>query len=276
MAVGGGSYHWRVGAFWVTADDLAQKPLGGLLAALQTAAALREAALDFVVAPLAALDGRLVVQPTPRWALALYPYLKGEGYEFHARLDADSALELAEMLAAVHTAAVSAPDLAELVPVRGELERALNDLDSPWNAGPYSERARQATAARAGLIRALLRELDELSEAVGAGSDVTTHGEPHPGNLLRVGGRLVLLDWDTVARAPRERDLCWLDGHPEALEHYARITGVAPDPRAMRLFRLRWRLDDIATFVSMLRAPHEVNEDTTRWIGWGIAAPGDG
>lgn len=33
---------------------------------------------------------------------------------------------------------------------------------------------------------------------------VITHGEPHSGNLLRTGTRLLLLDWDTAGLAAQE------------------------------------------------------------------------
>ena len=45
---------------------------------------------------------------------------------------------------------------------------------------------------------------------------VITHGEPHPGNLIRTGNGLAMVDWDTVALAPRERDL-WMLADDESL-----------------------------------------------------------
>jgi hypothetical protein len=37
----------------------------------------------------------------------------------------------------------------------------------------------------------------------------------------------------------------------------------------MDLYRLRWKLDDIASFVQMFRSPHERDADTDLWIAFG-------
>jgi spectinomycin phosphotransferase len=48
-----------------------------------------------------------------------------------------------------------------------------------------------------------------VREAAESGPVVVTHGEPHPGNILRAAGGLYLIDWDTVGLALPERDL-WM------------------------------------------------------------------
>ena len=78
---------------------------------------------------------------------------------------------------------------------------------------------------------------------------VLTHGEPHPGNLIRTENGLRLVDWDTVLLAPPERDL-WLlarDGvsDEQVAAEYAARTGHRADPRGMRLQRRRWALTDV-------------------------------
>jgi thiamine kinase-like enzyme len=47
--------------------------------------------------------------------------------------------------------------------------------------------------------------LDRVREV--GGPYVITHGEPHPGNLLRTRAGLRLIDWDMTALARPERDL---------------------------------------------------------------------
>jgi spectinomycin phosphotransferase len=69
-----------------------------------------------------------------------------------------------------------------------------------------------------------------------------------------MGKHLVLLDWDTVGLAPAERDLWMLPG--DALDRYAGLTGKPVNPAGIRLYRLRWALDDIRAFTEDLRAPH--------------------
>ena len=84
-----------------------------------------------------------------------------------------------------------------------------------------------------------------------------THGEPHPGNIIRVGREIMLVDWDTVGLAPPERDL-WLVASEtgDELRRYTELTGRIVDATALELYRLRWALDDISCFVRDLRRPH--------------------
>ena len=95
-----------------------------------------------------------------------------------------------------------------------------------------------------------------------------THGEPHPGNVMRVGSRRMLIDWDTVGLAPPERDL-WLvvSETGEEARRYADLTGRAVDPARLALYRLRWALDDICAFVNRLRTEHRHTADTEHaWL----------
>jgi spectinomycin phosphotransferase len=97
---------------------------------------------------------------------------------------------------------------------------------------------------------------------------VVTHGEPHPGNLLRLPGGYLLVDWDTVGLAVPERDL-WLVATESAdLARYAAATGRTPDPAALAFYRLRWYLDDVAAFAGQFRSPHGRTADTRQsWEG---------
>jgi len=115
-----------------------------------------------------------------------------------------------------------------------------------------------------------LARFDELvRDAARSGPAVITHGEPHPGNIIRSGGRLLLVDWDTIGLALPERDL-WLvagNGTREA-DRYAQLTGRQPSSAALQLNRMRWSLDDITLSARDFRGPHEQTEDTDlAWAG---------
>jgi len=125
--------------------------------------------------------------------------------------------------------------------------------------------ARQALAGRADAVTASLASFDRLAahQAQSNGGLVITHGEPHGGNLMHTGGRLVLIDWDTVALAPPERDLWMLDdGTDGALAAYTEATGRIVDPMAISYYRLAWMLADLASFTGLLRAEHQRDADT--------------
>ena len=176
------------------------------------------------------------------------------------------------MLAALHRvdpAAVRLPRREMGLSWRGDLEIALRELGRPWTGGPFTEPARALLAGAAGPVRRGLDTLDQWASGPAAAANlVITHGEPHPGNVIRVAplapaaparpaARLMLIDWDTVALAPPERDL-WMVATEtgDELRRYTELTGRPVDATALELYRLRWALDDLSCFVRDLRAPH--------------------
>jgi spectinomycin phosphotransferase len=77
-------------------------------------------------------------------------------------------------------------------------------------------------------------------------------------------GRL-LVDWDTVALAPPERDLWMLRSDDiDAADLYLRATGRRLEAAALDFFRLVWDLKDLAEYLDLLRSPHLENDDTVR------------
>jgi spectinomycin phosphotransferase len=123
-------------------------------------------------------------------------------------------------------------------------------------------------APRATDIAQLTACFDRLADLTGATrvSPVMTHGEPHPANLMSVEGRLVLLDWDTAALAPPERDVSLIafTGN-EGVDRYQQAAGRELDPAVMMLYRLRWYLDDLASTIRIFRNRHRDTLDTRRW-----------
>lgn len=287
LPVGAGSYHWLAvdGAgkgHFVTVDDLDQKTYLGpdrdsaferLRCALDTAHALRRhAGLEFVVAPLPTPRAETVRRIGSRHAATVYPFVQGTPPGFGAILEPNERVALVRMLARLHEADPAmvpfARQIAVALPARRSLERALGQLDVVWSGGPFSEPTRALLAEHAAGIRRLLETFDELADRVeAAGAEpVVTHGEPHGGNIIRAGGRLLLIDWDTVGFAPRERDL-WMLATANAadLELYSEVSGRSVDQNAVTFYKLRWQLDDISLFIDDLRAPHERSADTEHW-----------
>jgi len=270
--VGAGSYHWvvtdREGTrAFVTVDDLDRKPwLGdtreaafdGLGRAFDTALALRNAGLGFVVAPIPTSRGETVRRLGPRHTIALFPFVDGHAGEFGDHDPSERAAVLT-MLTELHQATPAVASVARSIvldlPSRRRLEAALQELDQTWTGGPFSEPARQALAEHASDVAELLALANRLAADVASRSSewVVTHGEPHPGNVMRAGERRVLVDWDTVALAPPERDLWLVVG--DTSDHQIDQTAVA-------YFRLRWDLEDLGSYLNELRSPHRHSEDT--------------
>ncbi|MFE6777578.1 phosphotransferase family protein [Streptomyces sp. NPDC057702] len=284
--VGFGDYHWIAESAdghraFVTVADLAHKEqwgadpdaaYAGLRAALETALALRARPdHDFVVAPLTTREGRALRRLDARHALSVFPYEDGVAGEFGqvpSRAERD---EVLDVLAALHRGTVPAttPRLALELPTRASLERALAATGDPWHGGPFAEPARELVRAAESALRGRLAAFDDLvAEVAGRGARrVVTHGEPHPGNVLRrAGGRPLLVDWDTVGLAVPERDLWLVSTDPADLARYAEASGHAPDPGALALYALRWELGDVAEFLDRFRSPHEHTEDAA--LAW--------
>lgn len=293
VALGGGSHHWAAevpdsAGYFLAVDDLLDKPwLGaaadaafrGLRDAFRTARELRDrAGLRFVLAPLPSRRGEAVVRLTPRYSLAVFPFLRGKAGHWGDDLTAQHRDQVLRMLADLHAAtpvvrSLASPRAGEVYE-RAGLEAALGDLDRPWTGGPFAEPARRALAARAGVVTGWLADFDRLATHVAAASagQVITHGEPHAGNIMRAGSRRLLIDWDTVALAPPERDLWMLDdGTAGALAAYTDATGRTADTMALRYYRLAWRLADLAGFTRTLRSRHQRDAGTEHaWCSLGI------
>jgi spectinomycin phosphotransferase len=289
---GGGSYHWRVAdqqgrAYFVTVDDLDDKDwmadtreavFDGLARALRVSAALRhDAGLAFVLAPIAARAGDLLRRIDGRYTVSVFPFLAGHAQRFGPYADAGLRDRVLDLLIALHRATPAvrawAPPHAPRFAGRGDLEAFLAEPDRPWDGGPYSEPARQALAPYADALTRLVAGFDRLIARTARSREhvVITHGEPHPGNIMTVGEDLYLIDWDTAALAPPERDLSLLVGAPDdgparSQDRYQQATGRAVDPDAVTLYRLRWYLDDTASAVRMFRNAHQETADTRRWL----------
>lgn len=284
---GGGSHHWKVTgadglAWFVTVDDLDGKDwlgdtreavFGGLGRALNTAAALRdEAGLVFVVAPLPARDGGLLRRIDDRYAVSVFPFLAGRSYRFGPYPGPQLRGRALDMIAALHRATPAVRGLAPPHVLgfagRDDLDAFLRDPGRPWSGGPFSEPARKLLAARATDLARLTAAFDQLTAATAAARAglVITHGEPHPANLMSVGDRLVLIDWDTAALAPPERDVALIAAASnEGIDRYRQAAGRDLDPAVLTLYRSRWYLDDLASAIRMFRHEHRDTPDTRQW-----------
>lgn len=288
--LGFGSHHYsarddRGDRWFVTVDDLSAKPwmapdnegvVNGLERALLTALTLRAAGLDFVHAPTVRRDGRVLARIADRYAMSVFAFVDGRGGEFADTLTIPERRVLFACIGRLHGSTGDVPD--ELprrdplgITLRDRLIVALSELETPWSGGPYSERVRELLAANAGEVRDMLAAYDDHVDVVRRSDTkwVITHGEPHPGNLIWTSDDgFQLVDWDTVALAPVERDL-WDLGAPtdEEWRAYRSSGGSASvDPDAVELYRLRWSLDEIAYYVDLFRSKHQ--DDANTVVAW--------
>ena len=276
--VGFGSHHWTfeaAGSRWfVTVDDLGagSADAAGRLAELRdagaTAAVLAARGASFVAAPVPSVSGGVVESLGPHHGISVRPYVDGVAGEWGRYDDSIAIRSVADVLAQLHRCEVSdAPRCRRVeleVPGRDRLEAALMDLDRPWRDGPHGEPCRRLLLEHAAEVNAALRLHRELVERVAPVEHwVITHGEPHPGNVVMTARGPVLVDWDTVRIAPRERDLWMLVREdPSIGDRYSEVTGVTLDRRSLVLFELGWDLADVALFVDDFRSEHADDADS--------------
>jgi spectinomycin phosphotransferase/16S rRNA (guanine(1405)-N(7))-methyltransferase len=281
--VGFGSHHWELtdaaGARrFVTVDDLrtrrltTREPLTAaydrLRASLAAAQALRAAGRDFVVAPLPARDGEPLTLLEGSFAVALYPFVAGESFDWGTYTPEHRGAVL-DLLVAVHTAPPQVCGRAlpddYAIPFRDIVTAVLDGSDTgDRRLGPFARPATELLTPHAPAVRRALARYDHL--VCGARADppglVLTHGEPHPGNTMRINGGWLLIDWDTALIAPPERDLWDLDpGDGTLRAAYTAATGTALRADLLDLYRLRWDLTEIAVCLARFREPHGTTAD---------------
>jgi hypothetical protein len=284
LAVGFGSHHWRATtastAWFVTVDDLVAKRREPdealaqtgerLVAALATAAGLRDAGYDFVVAPVRTDGGDIVASLSDRYVVAVYPLVNGQTHEYGSYADTAHRDAVVRNVAAVHRS----PDdcrrwaLTETFSIarRADLFNAYSQLQQRWEFGPFAEPARRLLAQHADVVARTFEAYDALVADVRTQPErfVLTHGEPHPGNTITTDRGVVLVDWDTALIAPPERDLWAMIGDdPLVTPQYETLAGVGIDQCAVEMYRLAWDLSEIAIYVSGFRQPHERTNDTS-------------
>ena len=279
LPVGFGGYHWlaadQTGSRWfVTVSDLTAPRVPDLPAAMQTAAWLAtEAGLEFVVAPVPTRAGQVVSYLDGRHALTLFPYLDAAPSRFEDPIDDGDRAAIIDLLARLHTAipkGIQVPHRPLHLASRQVIEQALASLGVCWTGGPYAEPGRDLLARYERPLRQVFARFDGLLDRVreAGGLHVITHGEPHPGNLLRTRAGLCLVDWDMTALARPERDLWWVVSGDQDAARYSSRTEWTVNQDALALYRLRWGLDDIAEFLSEIRGPHQRTADTlVSWTG---------
>lgn len=273
LPVGFGAHHWALDTHdtrthFVTYDRCGTRhDLASLAAAYAVAARLD---LDFVLAPIPTLGGSPVV-PLGRGALSVTPWTSAAAAS-GVFSEADAA-GTADLLAVLHEAPVDmdappwrplvAEDLADALALRVGL---------PWRSGPMAARAHDALVTHLPRIAGWTARYHALAARTDPSTWVLTHGEPGGHNqLLTTRGR-VLIDWESLKRAPRERDFAsLLSSGTGWCASYGLTIGASPgwrpDPALVELFDLEWRLDEISQYADWFEAPHTGTESDRIALG---------
>ncbi|GAA0915059.1 MULTISPECIES: aminoglycoside phosphotransferase [Streptomyces violaceusniger group] len=259
---GFGAHHWRVAGggttLFVTLDQLEPRHTEATLeAAYAGAAALAAAGVDVVCAPLPARSSGRFTVGSEAGALSVTPWLDGRSPTEEEASRPRHVREVEAALATLHAATPPA-GLRHWTPqvgpgFAGELRTR---TARPWTSGPLAEEARAAIAAHDAAITRWTDRYLALADLAHSHRDqwVATHGEPHNDNQVVGACGLKLVDWESLALAPRERDYADLlaAGAGDRLR---------PDPAMGELFALDWRLSEIAEYARWFAAPHTGTDD---------------
>ena len=275
---GAGAHHWVCGGprqprWFVTADDVsATGRLEELQAAYAVARRLAHKGLHFVVPTIAPASGGVGVRHG-RYLLTVTAYLEGESGPGAYADDNQRAL-IAHEIGLLHAARplrrapVWKPDLR----CRTELERLMETAgDGEWRSGPFGESVRTALRDHAAHLLRLIMRFDVLAAQALAGQQewVLTHGEAHTANVLWQLGGPVLVDWESLRLAPRERDLRVVlrdADSAEPLSAYVASGGTVDlDADMVELFDLEWWLTETALYAVQFSGAHEGNADDARF-----------
>ncbi len=261
IPIGFGAHHWEAPSeygrrLFVTFDRLEPKRNAQMLESAYAAAAkIAESGLEFVLACIPAASGGFTV-PLHGGAVSVTAWTDGSSGD-GPPADKPEAEACARMLARLHSSPKpsSIPHWQPLNPVPS-IEHLTRILDDPWHVGPYGEPARNALALRLVQIREWTGSYDLLAHAAQATRDtwVPTHGEPDTGNQLVASDARLLVDWESLKLAPRERDLRFLIESGFAWEGAYGIK--TPDWQMVEMFDLEWRLSEIIEYAGWFSAAH--------------------
>jgi spectinomycin phosphotransferase len=280
---GFGAHHWQVvdehGPVLFATHDQVGDPQGQDLPASGTAASrwppsrfvrayaatieLARAGVPGVLAPVPAAGGQAVV-PLAAGVLSVTPWCEGDS---PTEEEGNRPLHLArvrEIVGALHAAAVPTG-----IPIwsprdgRVEVDAVIERARDPWTRGPFGELARETILASAEGLRTVGARFDRLAGVARSAREnwVPTHGEVHHRNRMLTGpdgsaspdGDVLLVDWESLALAPPERDS--RDLPPSARE------GLGEDPAMLEMFALEWTLSELHEYAHWFQGPHDGSAD---------------
>jgi spectinomycin phosphotransferase len=163
--------------------------------------------LDFVVASLPTCTGEYTV-PLERGRLSCAPWTAGKVAGSGPVVGDGLARANIDALARLH--ATSPPAAISLWQPRVGPDFAASlagALRKPWSTGPFGELAREAISARIEELALWTARYHRLVDRARRLPWVPTHGEPHTRNQLITATGPRFVDWESLALAPRERDL---------------------------------------------------------------------
>lgn len=228
---------------------------------------LREHGIEQIIAPDSTRAGALWTH-VGDFAVTLYPFVTGQN-AVERSLSDDHWHILGAALRQLHAMKLP-PELAAQLPqeafsssFRERVQEFQDRAERDTFDDPVASHLATLLRANCDPIDRLLARADELAALLRsrAPERVLCHADLHAYNvLIDERDRLYIVDWDTLALAPKERDLAtitagiggvWDTGREAAL-FYAAYAETQIDPHAFAYYRYERIIEDIAAFCDEL------------------------
>ena len=220
-----------------------------------------------VISPILRPDGSLTAH-VDSFNMAMYPFISGSD-GFGVTLSSRQWSALASLLRELHSLEPP-PDIRDAIPrdtfsdaTRSTLRMLLERLDDRNPPDAYAVELLESLHARRHVIRHLVDRTSQLAADLSERKlpAVLCHGDIHAGNvLIDADEHLMVVDWDTLILAPRERDLMFLGAgigdvwrtEPESVAFYGVYGRDGIDQHAIAYFRMERVIEDIRAFSRQL------------------------
>jgi spectinomycin phosphotransferase len=228
--------------------------------------------------------------PLGDFTAVLYPFIEGDN-GWNVGMSGQHWRELGAILKRIHALAPPSFLLTELRQEKFDLSEYLgwHELDQQlYIMKASSELEREFMAiwtAKRPIIAGLLNQMVKLAEILRTAALplVICHADLHPGNvLIDRHDRLLVIDWDEVMLAPKERDFIFVDtASPDFIEKSPFFQGYGPveiNWPALAYYRYERVIQDVLAFAQEVFFRPDMGEEnkasSVKWFG-SIFGPGD-
>lgn len=241
---------------------------------------LHDQGIGQIISPISTREGALWAQ-LGKYLVILYPFIEGkDGYEID--LTDAQLIEFGEAVKNIHSKTIPRQILEQL-PTESfstkfgeQLQRILQRIRAEKAVDTISADMTVYLLIKEEVIQHLITRTEQLSKILVKRSLplVVCHSDLHAGNLLiDSSGHLFIVDWDTLLRAPKERDLMYIGGSQgfrghglqEEVELFFQGYGeTIIDQEALAYYRYARIVEDLTVECDIILSANQNREDRER------------
>ena len=216
--------------------------------------------LSFVVGPLQAGSQRATPKMNGCY-LSIYPFLEGQTLSYDD-LNGEDQAEIARALRRMHEVKLPQP-ITTLLPqetfdkFQDSAASLVRKAKEPINNDVLLERLRDVVMSKWDVIDRTIVNGRRLSGYCKRHTyePVVCHADIHPFNIMKTANGLVMIDWDGIMFAPRERDLMFYSREMKATNsdfHRAYSLDYQTDTSLISYYNYEWVLQEYTDYIGRL------------------------